>query len=315
MAQADQLNLNLLPPLVESGHTQDFVESGQVISAVFSHAGNSLAVFVSNAVTPIHFGHAIDIRGLQNLVKSHPKRPPGGDVVAIMWKLAIDYVNFIKECWIHTSQPIPRPEPLQYSSDHYRTLYSCFSLFVVLFLVYGNFGCQSSHRRRGETSRANAVVFGDSRFNLRFDVLVLLSNDDPFVLASSCSVCYDSLPAFSCIQLSSKPKFPPPNVVEALSPIHRFVQHPAFPVFQPKVTNLLISFQTCQAGFTANASQGSLRSSCDPTSSKPRATFIDACSTAWRLWSLKDYRWCNWWTGGIRQIWLGVVRNAASMLK
>ncbi|KAJ7583127.1 Nup85 nucleoporin-domain-containing protein [Mycena floridula] len=163
MAQADQLNLNLLPPLVESGHTQDFVESGQVISAVFSHTGNSLAVFVSNAQTPSadHKSHfeqeqpvyfvALDappsserrlfisdtlliFEAFKNLVKSHPKRPPGGDVVAIMRKLGIDYVNFIKECWIHASQPIPRPEPLQYSSDHYRTLYSCFSLFVVLFL-------------------------------------------------------------------------------------------------------------------------------------------------------------------------------------
>lgn len=67
-------------------------------------------------------------------------------------KLAIDYVNFIKECWIHASvshglldlgksniisqQPIPRLEgPLQYTSDHYRSLYTCFSLFVVLYLA------------------------------------------------------------------------------------------------------------------------------------------------------------------------------------
>lgn len=69
-------------------------------------------------------------------------------------KLAIDYVNFIKECWVHASvsdadlrwgfcltllfplqQPIPRPDaPLQFSSDHYRSLYTCFSLFVVLYL-------------------------------------------------------------------------------------------------------------------------------------------------------------------------------------
>lgn len=32
-------------------------------------------------------------------------------------------------------QPIPRPEgPLQFSSDHYRSLYTCFSLFVVLYI-------------------------------------------------------------------------------------------------------------------------------------------------------------------------------------
>ena len=74
-----------------------------------------------------------------------------------MRKLAIDYVNFIKECWVHASvswaslsrlscttrgyllfhpgqQPIPRQEPLQFSSDHYRSLYTCFSLFVTLYL-------------------------------------------------------------------------------------------------------------------------------------------------------------------------------------
>ncbi|KAG6841451.1 hypothetical protein C0991_010876 [Blastosporella zonata] len=56
--------------------------------------------------------------------------------VDVYRKLAIDYVNFIRECWIHASQPIPRPDgPLQFSSDHYRSLYTCFSLFVVLYLA------------------------------------------------------------------------------------------------------------------------------------------------------------------------------------
>ncbi|KAG6827154.1 hypothetical protein H0H92_013005 [Tricholoma furcatifolium] len=55
--------------------------------------------------------------------------------VNVYRKLAIDYVNFIKECWIHTSQPLPRPDgPLQFNSEHYRRLYTCFSLFVVLYL-------------------------------------------------------------------------------------------------------------------------------------------------------------------------------------
>jgi nuclear pore complex protein Nup85 len=71
----------------------------------------------------------------------------------VVRKLAIDYVNFIKECWIHASvciavfewhdrssphfnqQAAPRPDRrLQYSGDHYRRLYTCFSLFVVLYL-------------------------------------------------------------------------------------------------------------------------------------------------------------------------------------
>jgi len=49
-------------------------------------------------------------------------------------KLALDYVNFCKEVWIHTSQPINRSEALQFSNDHYRQLYNCFSLFAVLYL-------------------------------------------------------------------------------------------------------------------------------------------------------------------------------------
>lgn len=37
-------------------------------------------------------------------------------------------------------QPISRPEgPLQFSSDHYRSLYTCFSLFVVLYLPESGF--------------------------------------------------------------------------------------------------------------------------------------------------------------------------------
>ncbi|KAJ7890556.1 Nup85 nucleoporin-domain-containing protein [Mycena olivaceomarginata] len=56
--------------------------------------------------------------------------------LTVMRKLAIDYVNFIKECWTHASQPAPRPDgPLQFSGDHYRSLYTCFSLFVVLYLL------------------------------------------------------------------------------------------------------------------------------------------------------------------------------------
>ena len=74
--------------------------------------------------------------------------------MAYVRKLAIEFVNFIKECWIHasvrharwpcpgttlnrfsTQRPVARPDgPLQFSSDHYRSLYTCFSLFVVLFI-------------------------------------------------------------------------------------------------------------------------------------------------------------------------------------
>lgn len=72
------------------------------------------------------------------------------EALTMLRKLGIDYVNFIKECWVHASvrsalylfrpadafikQPITRPEPLQFPSEHYRILYTTFSLFVVLYL-------------------------------------------------------------------------------------------------------------------------------------------------------------------------------------
>lgn len=80
------------------------------------------------------------------------QRIQGDQCLMMIRKLSIDYVNFIKECWVHASvsiftswivvtesdivqQPIPRPDgPLQFSSNHYRSLYTCFSLFVVLYL-------------------------------------------------------------------------------------------------------------------------------------------------------------------------------------
>ncbi|KAJ7155434.1 nucleoporin Nup85-like protein [Mycena crocata] len=75
----------------------------------------------------------------QNLIKTSRTKDPewiqSEQNLTVMRKLAIDYVNFIKECWIHASQPAPRPDgPLQFSGDHYRSLYTCFSLFVVLYL-------------------------------------------------------------------------------------------------------------------------------------------------------------------------------------
>ncbi|KAG5654215.1 hypothetical protein H0H81_006249, partial [Sphagnurus paluster] len=76
----------------------------------------------------------------QNLIKAAKQQEPGwlqsDQSLEMLRKLAIDYVNFIKECWIHASQPITRPEgPLQFRSEHYRSLYTCFSLFVVLYLA------------------------------------------------------------------------------------------------------------------------------------------------------------------------------------
>ncbi|OBZ66762.1 Nuclear pore complex protein Nup85 [Grifola frondosa] len=50
-------------------------------------------------------------------------------------KLGNDYVNFCKECCLYASadmkQNITRPEPLQFSAEHYRRLYTCFSLSTI----------------------------------------------------------------------------------------------------------------------------------------------------------------------------------------
>lgn len=65
-----------------------------------------------------------------------------------MRKLAIDYVNFTKECWVHTAVRVSTwflrtfknfvqkstSNARQVSSDHYRTLYTCLSLFVILYV-------------------------------------------------------------------------------------------------------------------------------------------------------------------------------------
>ncbi|KAJ7442242.1 Nup85 nucleoporin-domain-containing protein [Mycena latifolia] len=158
---------NLTPPLVPAGKPEDLLLAGQSLAASLSPLDNSLVVFVTNAVSsqpsrrppgeeqPIYFS-GIDavpsserrlfitdtlviFAAFQNLIKTSRTKDPewiqSEQNLTVMRKLAIDYVNFIKECWIHASQPAPRPDgPLQFSGDHYRALYTCFSLFVVLYL-------------------------------------------------------------------------------------------------------------------------------------------------------------------------------------
>ncbi|KIM44830.1 hypothetical protein M413DRAFT_442797 [Hebeloma cylindrosporum] len=160
--------LTLAPPLVEAGKFDELVKAGQTVSSTFSSSDNSFAVYITNAIVPnaakgrtgeeeqpIYFASLysppsserrlflvdtlIIFAAFRNLLKNASMQEPGwiqGDQsLTMIRKLSIDYVNFIKECWVHASQPIPRPDgPLQFSSDHYRSLYTCFSLFVVLYL-------------------------------------------------------------------------------------------------------------------------------------------------------------------------------------
>lgn len=48
-------------------------------------------------------------------------------------ELCINYALLSMSVFTNVQQPITRSEPLQFSSDHYRTLYTTFSLFLVLY--------------------------------------------------------------------------------------------------------------------------------------------------------------------------------------
>jgi nuclear pore complex protein Nup85 len=50
MSPPKPVHLNVLPPLVQSGHIDKFIESGRTLSASLSPLDNSVAAFVSNAV-------------------------------------------------------------------------------------------------------------------------------------------------------------------------------------------------------------------------------------------------------------------------
>lgn len=78
------------------------------------------------------------------------------DTQRALRKLSLDYVNFCKECWVYASvsasnlrywptlnlpkqQSNIHAEPLQLTDEHYRKLYTCFSLFVVLYVPESDF--------------------------------------------------------------------------------------------------------------------------------------------------------------------------------
>ncbi|KAM6496834.1 Nucleoporin Nup85-like protein [Amanita muscaria] len=159
-------HLNLVPPLVDPGQSETLAQVGQAVCASFSPHDNSLAVYMTKE--PGQIGHPRNARreeqpvyftsfhapptherrlfitdtsiifaALQNVLKTGREREAewiqSEQTLNIIRKLAIDYVNFIRECWVHASQTAPRSD-LQYSGDHYRRLYTCFSLFVVLYL-------------------------------------------------------------------------------------------------------------------------------------------------------------------------------------
>ncbi|KAH6910043.1 Nup85 nucleoporin-domain-containing protein [Coprinopsis sp. MPI-PUGE-AT-0042] len=161
-----QHHLDVVPALVGDGEFGTLLEQGQTISLSASPLSNALALFITPTTLnakgssgaseeqPIYFA-SIDkppsserrlfitdtlsiFTAFHAFLAATKEESPGltqnDQTWTVLRKLAIDYVLFIKECWVHASQPIPRAEPLQFSSDHYRSLYTCFSLFVVLYV-------------------------------------------------------------------------------------------------------------------------------------------------------------------------------------
>ncbi|KAF9219749.1 hypothetical protein BS17DRAFT_375656 [Gyrodon lividus] len=159
-------HLSVVPPLVDWGRVEELPKSGRTIHATPSPLNETYAVYAASLlenppakredVTPddhlIYFvssealplserrlfigDTSIIFAALQNLVKKAKEN--GTDLLQdegsqrVILKLALDYVNFAKECWIHTAQT--SSEHRQVPSDHYRVLYTCLSLFVILYV-------------------------------------------------------------------------------------------------------------------------------------------------------------------------------------
>ncbi|KAH7885796.1 Nup85 nucleoporin-domain-containing protein, partial [Phlebopus sp. FC_14] len=162
--------LDVVPPLVELGCTDDLLESRRTVQAVPSPLNESFAVFpVSLPVKPsqqqgttppgdqpVYFvssqtlplserrlfigDTSIIFAALQNLIKTVKEN--SSDLLQhegnlrVIRKLALDYVNFARECWIHTAVSFTQTasESQQIAGDHYRSLYTCLSLFAILYV-------------------------------------------------------------------------------------------------------------------------------------------------------------------------------------
>ncbi|KAI0690305.1 Nup85 nucleoporin-domain-containing protein [Cytidiella melzeri] len=170
MAEHSSTYLN--PPLIEGGGSNDFKLSGRTLSLAASPRDDSLAVYPAPNVCyprnlkpgypkaqPLYTtigqrpptserrtfvsDSSVVFAALQNLVNvAHTKEPEllGGDQIQqLIRKLSVDYVNFCRECWAYSSRNDSGDEPLHLDPDHYRKLYTCFSLFTVLYLPESGF--------------------------------------------------------------------------------------------------------------------------------------------------------------------------------
>ncbi|KAG2142873.1 Nup85 nucleoporin-domain-containing protein [Suillus bovinus] len=164
MTSNDQ-HFNLLPPLIQVGHAEQFIQSGKTLLSSQSPLNQSYAVFPSARKDdapsikasgveeqPIFFvssenlpsserrlfigDTSIIFAALQNLLNTAQSRGQewlqSQETHNVIRKLTLDYVNFTRECWIHTSQASVQSS--QFSGDHYRSLYTCLALFAVLYV-------------------------------------------------------------------------------------------------------------------------------------------------------------------------------------
>ncbi|KAF9642653.1 hypothetical protein BDM02DRAFT_3105390 [Thelephora ganbajun] len=164
------VHLDLLPPFISRGGGEDFVKARHNLLLSVSPRDNSIGVFAGtvrsshyavNGVAPtqgkvrdILFASAdkmpsaerrlfitdtsVIFAAFQNLISVTNEKGSEAlfnvENLRLMNKLVNDYVNFAKECWVHASQAVARPDGLQYTADHYRSIYTCTSLFQTLYL-------------------------------------------------------------------------------------------------------------------------------------------------------------------------------------
>ncbi|KAH8991666.1 Nup85 nucleoporin-domain-containing protein [Lactarius akahatsu] len=161
--------IRLYPPLFEEGKHAKFLDSGHTLCAAQSPRDNSVAVFATNvykvnsqAPRSLEDKHSdprdiytastdrvpsaerrlfvtdtsVVFASLQDFKNNHSEQDSligrSEQVSPVLIKHAVDYVRIVVDSWAQAS-------PLQYDDNHYRILYNCLSLFVVLYLPEAGF--------------------------------------------------------------------------------------------------------------------------------------------------------------------------------
>ncbi|KAI0369186.1 hypothetical protein BV20DRAFT_1044625 [Pilatotrama ljubarskyi] len=160
---------HLVPPLFGRDAVEDFERSGRTISLAVNPRDDNLAIYPTLNTSPhvlrsqgtsypkeqqIYFASreqaplserrvfitdtSVIFAAVQTLLRAARSNKVellrNDENLRALGKLANDYINFCKECCLYASQNISRAEPLQFDAEHYRCLWTCFSLFSVLYL-------------------------------------------------------------------------------------------------------------------------------------------------------------------------------------